>query len=174
MTGEESWVNAMRALSLARLLLTEREDLDVIEDPPRLKYDLLVRVRTEDLAVVPEFAVEVKGTRRRVASQTLQEWLADLRAQGPVEPLPWCLFVFHVETRQGHYCWLNEPIISKKSVALRSAWEPRSISRNHNQELPVIPALSPLDEHSLDSIVTQVIGWAKAQERIHFQHAHAS
>src|SRR5262249_50709177 len=113
MTIEESWVNEMRATSLAKLLLTERDDLEIIDEPAGLGYDLLVRIYSAESTVLPEFAVEVKGTRGRITTQKLREWLTDTRAGTSAKELPWCLFVFQVESRKGMYCWLHEPVVIK-------------------------------------------------------------
>jgi hypothetical protein len=174
MTVEESWVSAMRAQALAKLLLTERDDLEVIDEPPGVGCDLLVRVRAESLVLVPEFTVEVKGTRRITDTVTLRDWLSSIRVTGAIEGLPWCLFVFQVETRQGHYCWLNEPLISENAATLRSVWEPRSISRNLHQQETTLPLLVPLDSQALDGIVSQVVAWTKTREQSALQHAQAS
>jgi hypothetical protein len=150
MMVEESWASAMRAEALAKLLLTERNDLEVIEQPPGVGYDMLVRIRTEAPALVPEFAVEVKGTRRNATAQKLREWLGTLRIRERGVGLPWCLFVFQVEKRQGTYCWLYEPVVDENGAALLSAWELRPASRNHHQQISRLPSLSPLDAEALE------------------------
>jgi hypothetical protein len=173
MTVEESWVSAMRAQALAKLLLTERTDLDVVEEPSRLGYDYLVNIQASAVAMTPIFAVEVEGTRRRITSQILRDWLVGLRPPKHLDQMPWCLFIFQVETRQGMYCWLNEPLVLENAATLRSVWEPRTISKA-DLLVPTIPSLVPLDRHALDEIVSRVIDWAKVQEYTILRHVQAS
>ena len=174
MTLEESWVSAMRAEALAKLLLTERSDREVIEEPPGVGYDLLVRVHGDAPALVPEFAVDVKGTRGRITNQKLREWLVNMHVPESAEQLPWCLFVFQVESLKGMYCWLHEPIVLENGAAIRSVWEPRSLTRDPLRKIATLPSLSQLNGHALDSIVSQVVGWAKAQDHAEVRHARAS
>jgi hypothetical protein len=165
MTVEESWVDAMRATALAKLLLTERGDIEIIDEPPGRGYDLLVRVHTAESAVIPEFAVEVKGTRGRITTRKLRDWLTGMRAPKSAKEWPLCLFVFQVESRKGMYCWLQEPVVVKDTAMIRSVWEPRSLSGNHDRSNLLLPPLSPLDERALDAIVSRVIAWTQTFER---------
>jgi hypothetical protein len=174
MTVEESWADALRAEALAKLLLTERGDLEVIEEPAGAGYDVLVRVLAEDSILVPEFAVEVKGTRRRITTQRLREWLVNMRVPESAGHLPWCLFVFQVESRKGMYCWLHEPIVFENGAAIRSVWDPRTLSSDLQRKISLLPSLSPLNEQALDLIVSQVVRWARAQEYAQLRHARAS
>ena len=175
MALEESRISAMRAVALAKLLLTERDDLEILEEPPGARYDILVRIKKPKPSVRADFAVEVKGTRRALTPPKLRDMVLDLPWIGHDVSLPWCLVVFQVDTRQGMYCWLNEPFVFENAeTALLQNWDAHPTRRDNSHVIPPSPPFSLLDAHALDTIVTRVVEWAEATEHALSTRARAS
>jgi hypothetical protein len=173
MTAEESWASAMRAEALAKLLLTERDDLDVLQvsqTSPRIGYDLLVRVHGTEVSPAPEFAVEVRGTRKRLDSGTLAQIVRNQLARNADADLPICLFVFQVDARAGYYRWLYEPIVRDAEHAeLVKAIEPFGAMGDGAQQVaqsPQVIGLEELNKHAIDRIVDQVVRWSRHRGRV--------
>lgn len=168
-----SWVNAMRAETLAKLYLTRRRGLDVLTvsgSSGRAGYDLLVRVKSADTATMPEFGVETKGTSQPLNSSGWRSNLlkslmnAEYRGEGPI--LPICLFVFNIDTEKGLYAWIYEPIVesdgnARIDYALRH-W-PNDV---RSGKISNVPPLQNLDNSAIDHIVDRVIQWYRARDEV--------
>jgi len=173
MSDDESWVVASRAESLAKLLLTERDDLQVLQPSFGFlgaAYDYLVRVAGRDATPAPEFAVEVKGVRGPADPEQIRSFIE--RSPGLVHPLdlPLCLFVFDVDSRTGWFRWLVEPVVDAAGVgALTRTVVPRR-SADRPARDPGGQALwhgyERLDRDALDRIVEQAVRWSRAFKRV--------
>ena len=173
MTAEESWASAMRAEALAKLLLTQREDVEVFQvsqTSPRVGYDLLVRMHDKGSSPAPEFAVEVKGTRADLVTATLTRIFREVSVRIRDVDLPLCLFVFQVDRREGCYRWLYEPVIRGPDRAeLVKTLDPsdQEIERGCNPaEVPQSAGFAKLDGKSIDLIVDQVVRWSRLRGRV--------
>lgn len=176
MATNTSWLHVMKAEALAKIHLTRRPDLDLLT-PSRSSltgYDLLVRVRETGLLDTPEFGVETKGIDQPLeSSRWRSRVLKDLareadrqRATATDLSLPICLFVFNIDTEEGLYTWLREPIADENSESgmLRMA-TPFSVTSNGDAKAAAHVSFEKLDRAGLDRIVERVIQWYSVRER---------
>ena len=156
MPAEQSWADAMRAESLAKLFLTRQQGVEVI--PVRQAgYDLLVRIRNKNAPA--EFAVEAKGTRKWPLVNSTVRVQISLDNIGPTD-IPLLLLLFDVEKERGAYQWLQEPVVdaSGKSrlvpnpVLLRERGGPSKVAILGHE-------LRELDDHAVKEILHRVLHW---------------
>jgi hypothetical protein len=145
------WFLADRALALAFVLLTRRDDLDVKETKEENDLDYTVDIKTaEDVGKRP-FGVYVAATMSPVtleaANKQLKPVLADIQTVGPF-PFPVCVFFFTVKDDQGYYTWVYEPVVTEDG-------QPRLKPR-------VEAACRELGNESLEAIVSAVKRWYDA------------
>jgi hypothetical protein len=142
---------ADRALALAFVLLTRRDDLDVKETKEGNDLDYTVDIKTaEDVGKRP-FGVYVAATMSPVtleaANKQLKTELAGLQTVGPF-PFPVCVFFFTVKDDQGYYAWASEPVVTE-------AGQPRLRGRTEAD-------CRRLGNEALEEIVSAVSRWYDA------------
>jgi hypothetical protein len=163
MTVDRSWLNGMRAEVLAKVYLTPAHRVEVIpvsRYSPGLGYDLLVRVTRKETSERPEFGVAARDTRQPLGTNRLIAVLR--RAAGGIEEsdLPLCLFVFNVQTEDGYFRWLLEPVVEPDGQArLVRAVDSRGNGAGQDE------AFGKLDDEAVRLIVERVVRWQKAKER---------
>lgn len=177
MAENTSWLYAMRAEALTKIHLTRRPDLDLFT-PSRSSlagYDLLVRVRDTGLLDTPEFGVETKGIDQPLESNRWRSRvLKDLARQADRQratatdlDLPICLFVFNIDTEEGLYTWLREPIVDENGESgLLQMATPFSVASNGDAKAAAHPPFEKLDKAGLERIVERVIQWHRVRERL--------
>jgi len=150
-------IMASRAVALAIMHLTRRDDLKVSERPASLDYgvDLLVTVCKARKPTGRWFGVQVKGV---VSERQLRHRNRPIGVE-PVErvgawaksiPFPVCLFVFTMENDCGRFRWVKEPILtSDNSPKLR---------------LIADGSLFPLTNGGIAELVARVNEWYDRQE----------
>lgn len=142
---------AERAQSLALVLLTRREDLDIAESRADVGFDLLVTLRPGPKPGVRQFGVELWGRWPRLAAdqatKVLQPRLQKLLRHAPF-PYPVVVFVFTMEDDRGWYAWSAEPSVTDQGAELIQHGE---------------PSCHPLDAQALDEIIDAVDRWYDAK-----------
>lgn len=170
MTAKQSWVEPMRAESLAIIVLTRHQALEVIPIAPYAPtsgYDLLVRVDGADMAPKPEFGIALKGTRRPLDGLRGLTATPNATREVPGSGIPVCLFLYNVVTEEGIYRWLNEPVIERDDrVSLRLAADPQRDERGRGNGLANGAPFQKIDNDAVRRIVDRVVAWYAAKERI--------
>ena len=177
MASSTSWIYAMRAETLAKLILTRRPDLDVLTTSGSFRggYDLLVRITGTGLSLTPEFGVLTKGidqplTSTRWRSSVLRSVvrLEDRDgARGTDQFLPVCLFVFNIDTEEGLYLWLKEPQVEKDGNSrVQLSTYPRASGENGNDLGKSGAPFEKLDNDAVARIVERVVEWYRARDRL--------
>lgn len=117
MEDEKVWYLGERAEQLAAIYLTRRDDITITEQPnPDTGVDLLVSLTSGGKQTGRVFGVEVKALRSmsqvRRTSPDADEYRLGLKIVSPPKemPFPLCLFVFVMETDDGFYRWLKQPV----------------------------------------------------------------
>lgn len=144
------WFVAERSEAIAGLFLTSHKELEVLNDVREDNgADFLVKIRRGDPSVLKLFAVQVKGSERKID----EEFRESLRPQLKRKALfmPACLFLVDVRSNQMWYGWLAEPILEANGAKL---------------EMSSKPDVHPLTTDSIDEIVDRVSAW-------YDHHAHA-
>ena len=176
---DESWAVGMRAEALAKLLLTERDDLELLDASPlssAIGYDFLVRIKNERSALGPEFAVEVKGFRPPLLEGHFYSVLNGRLPQGKDSELPVVLFVFDVESKDGYYRWLYEPVVNMADglevadLVFRPPLSGKVRSSRDPGGNPWVGHLSNgferLDDQAVGRIVEQVRRWSMVSRKV--------
>ena len=121
MNAKEPWFVSMRAEALASLYLSHRDDLEIVRAPLHAGYHFLVYVSGGPLVGQKVLAIAAKGRRSAgAASKKANEpvFSVDLAAREGLDArLPWCVFLFNVDTEDGYYRWLYEPLITLQGQA---------------------------------------------------------
>jgi hypothetical protein len=140
-----------RVRAVAIVYLTRRPEITIHEETKDIGIDLLAFITPEDRTGVRQFGVQLKGIWEDVtaeqANRALRPNMREMLRHGPF-PFPIILFFFTMETNQGWYTWVVEPLISTQGgVEL-------PIQRNAH--------CRPLDDQALDEIVARVNAWYDA------------
>ena len=170
MAAGQSWVSELRAETLATIVLTRHEGVDVIpiaRYTARRDVDLLVRIEQAGTPSTIEFAVVTWGVRGPAA-----------RAKRPlrirVDPerieraaLPVLLAVFDVDAEEGFFGWLNEPVVASDG---RAVLRPnRAFLGSSDANRPSTARwsdLARLDDRAVDEIVGRVADWYAMRARL--------
>lgn len=152
-----------RAIHLAIMYLTRRDDLVVTQPDVDYGLDILVEISQENKATGRMFGVQIKagqylkitpdgssGNREVKIAIELPSALEDL-------PFPLCLFVFQMDNDAGFYRWLNEPVIDEEGL-------PRLVLHKEN-------LFKPLTKDELDTLVEQVNTWYEKRRISEYQEA---
>ena len=152
MKQSEIWYIDERAEQLAIVYLTRRDDLTIMpayKDDTGLDY--LVRIRTPDPQAKHIFGVRVNGVLARSALPHYTDHAPEVnpmmsRAESlQSAEIPVCTLLFVMETDEGFYRWVQEPIITPAGIAtLQSSSD---------------AAFKPLDTDALARIVARVNQW---------------
>ncbi len=177
MAANTSWLHVMKAEALTKIHLTRRSDLDILT-PSRSSlagYDFLVRVRGTGLLDTPEFGIEAQGIDQPLeSSRWRSRVLKDLARQADRQSatatdqaLPICLFVFNIDTEEGLYLWLREPIVDQNGeLGTHRMATPFSVTSNGDAKVAAHAPFEKLDKAGLDRIVERVIQWHRVRERL--------
>jgi hypothetical protein len=151
MNGNVTQFFEQRAIHLAILHLTRREDLIVTQ--PRRDYglDILVEIGHGKRATGRMFGVQIKAQQALPISShdqgTASHVTIDMQPSTVLQdlPFPLCWFVFQMHDDGGYYRWLNEPSIQHGDEPL--------LRVNHDN------TFAPLTSDAIDRIVEQVTLW---------------
>jgi hypothetical protein len=140
-TETEPWYVSERAVNLAIVLLTSRDDLAVNATGSAMGVDLLVTIHPRGGQSGRVFGVIVKGVVDLSSAQPLriQRALLDV-------PFPLCQFIFDVRSTEGYFRWILEPTVARQA---------RSLREGKSQ-------LVPIDDECLDQIVRRINEWYDA------------
>lgn len=165
MVATQQRVESLRAEALAKVFLTRTGELDVIPVAPSASgsgYDLLVRLVDDGASGSPIFAVEVKGTKKRVGSDRSAAKL-DLNAASLRHlDMPLLLLLVDTVREDGYWGWLIEPVVDpggNDELRLQEEWFPTfrgSASAHHGN-------LTKLDNEAVRRLTRQVLAWREAR-----------
>ena len=106
----------------------------------------------------------MKGTRQPLENNRLRLRVAHYVGANGGSSLPICLFVFNIDSEQGVYRWLKEPVVSEDGHARLLDGDQQGSARiNH-------PSYEKLDEAALDRIVNSVVRWYGAKKAPMYLH----
>lgn len=157
MTITENWILAERAVQLAIVHLTRRDDLIVTPATADDGIDLLITITQRSVRTGRIFGIQVKGHAAlpivtNGAPDTYTFTIPTVAAPTLIElPFPLCLFIFAMDSDLGYYRWLVEPRIA--------ADQPPSLRVNPKQHFTL------LTKAALDQLVLQVNRWYDAKGR---------
>lgn len=145
----DPWFVTERSESLARLLLTTRNDVHV-QSERKLDDRLIlhVEIATGDPLSSQLFVVQVKGTTSSDPTEWMQNVKQLFRGSGAVIYLPVCVFVVNVRENTAFYAWMAEPLVEDNGTTLR---------------FYETGAFHPLDAAAVSEIVERVKGWYAAR-----------
>lgn len=116
MTTKDPWYLAQRAVALALVQLTRRDDVRVQQDVAvgRARIDLLVETMHAGHPTGHVFGIELKA-RVSASTDAAPLILQDIAANVLVGTgtTPHCLFFFTMADNAGYYAWLLEPAITE-------------------------------------------------------------
>ncbi len=151
METKGSWFIKERAIHLAILRLTRREDLVVTQPAAEYGLDILVEIHKDKKATGRMFGVQIQGSRRLRKTPVDSSGGDKFTVSAPIPliledlPFPLCLFIFEMENDEGCYRWINKPIILSDSIPKLSL-----IKEN---------IFKMLTGEELDNIVARVDAW---------------
>ena len=152
MNEQQPWYVEQRALALALMYLTRRNDLIVRQEhPPDHGIDLIVELVDNDRPTRRVFGVQLKARTSITADEIATEaFVSKLHSQQWLEELPFpvCLFIFSVRDSVGFYKWLTQPVITSDGAP--------------KLRLNVTGEFAKLDTAGLGTIVTEVNQWYDA------------
>lgn len=152
MNEQQPWYVEQRAVALALMYLTRRNDLLVRQEQDTdYGIDLIVEMVDHDRPTRRVFGIQLKArtsiTAEEAATETFvseplnQQWLEEL-------PFPVCLFVFSVKDSVGFYKWLTQPVLTSDGAP--------------KLRLNVAGEFKKLDTQMLGAIVIEVNQWYDA------------
>jgi hypothetical protein len=112
-----------RTHAMAWVILTDRDDLTVMDVGDDAGIDLLVLIRKDKVRAMEQFGVILQGTVERgntplAACQILNAMMPKGRGFESIY-LPICIFFFSMVGDRGYYAWLYEPVESDGLPKLR-------------------------------------------------------
>jgi hypothetical protein len=169
MAAGQSWVNELRAETLATIVLTRHDGIDVIpiaRYAAKPDFDLLVRIDQGGASGAMEFGVVTWGVRGPVAraKRTLRVQVDPDRIERTA--LPVLLVVFDVDSEEGSFVWLNEPsILPDGTAGLRPMGRLFPAPDADHRIAVHWTDLRRLDDATVDEIVDRVSAWYAKRER---------
>jgi hypothetical protein len=146
------WYVAERARALARMHLTRRDDLVIVQAGKESGLDYLVSLaRDSEKPSARQFGVALRAARSPPVEERLNEALRpEMRSllRAGEFPYPVCLFYFTMEDDGGYYAWVAEPVRTEDG-------KPRL--RMHSSA-----SCQKLDRAALDEIASRVGAWYDA------------
>lgn len=139
-----------RAEQLARMYLTRRKDIEIVNAPEDLGYDLLVSLLQNGenvgrhLAVQVKAAISGKSLKKRedaVQSESVIATMSHVRDL----PFPVCLFFFTMDDDSAYWKWIREPLFEEPGRSKLS--------------LNLSSTLRHLTDDELDRIMTDARKW---------------
>lgn len=169
MAAELAWYTTVRAETLATIYLTRHDDLDVIPESRfsrNARFDLRVMVIDTDAPDDTAFAVETKGVHHAVVPKRNRFRIRYETNLIHPSDLPICVFLFDVDTEEGYYLWLFEPVLSGDHVRLRPHPAFANLRAPSNGRFIVLAEFARLDDAAIDEIVRRVKEWYRAKWRL--------
>jgi hypothetical protein len=150
-TARQTRLIGERVRALATILLTERQDLSILDVTQDLGLDWIVTINHEDKPGLRQFGVKLGGAWAKVtaghARAVLHPTMQRILRCGPF-PYPVVLFFYTMENGDGWYAWATEP-----HVARDGTFELRA-----NEEV----FCRALNDKALDEIISRVDVWYDA------------
>lgn len=153
----ESWLIAQRAIQLAIVYFSRRNDL-LITQPPEFDYgvDLLVSIPQHGQLTGRLFGVQIKASRHlQVQPISVGKNAYKIKVSTPEVPkdlpFPLCVATFNMANDAGYYRWLLEPIV-----------EPDNVTLSFNTK----DIFKQLTKEELDIIVEQVNQWYEKRSEL--------
>ncbi len=145
---------AERLRALATVILTRRDDLEIVETKRDTGLDFHVYVQREEKPMRLVFGVLLRGVSSPVtpedANAILAPTLGQFRGMRKFT-YPVCLFFFTVREEQAFFSWLAEPVVI--------AGTPKLIHRDKADCLSLTNEL-------LEQVVEQIVNWYDAVETV--------
>jgi hypothetical protein len=140
--------------ALARIILTRRGDLTIVETKKDTGLDFHVFIEREDKPMRLVFGVLLRGVPSPVTPDQASKVLGP--TMGHFQGLrkftyPVCLFLFTIREEQAFFSWLAEPVVNDGSPKLV----------HHSK-----PNVVELTDQLLDDVVQQVVAWYDAVEAV--------
>jgi hypothetical protein len=145
---------ADRALALATIILTRRDDLSIAETRKETGLDLHVSIDREDKPMRLTFGVLLRGAASSVTIEQANRILGPTMGQfqGMRKfTYPVCLFFFAMREDQAFFSWLAEPILSDGAPKLVHHGEANCVE---------------LTDELLDRAVEQIVAWYDVVEAV--------
>jgi hypothetical protein len=153
----ESWLIAQRAIQLAIVYFSRRNDL-LITQPHECDYgvDLLISVTQHGQLTGRLFGVQIKASRHlqiKPISGDKNEYKIKVAIPEVLKdlPFPLCMVAFNMENDDGYYRWILEPIVGPDNV---------NLSTN------IRDVFKKLTKEELDIIVEQVNQWYEKRSKL--------
>lgn len=189
MLSQQSFRIAKHAEVLAAVYLSRRSDLTVIPVSRYDRdagYDILVQLDNDEIGLNVSFAIEAKGMSGEHSKPHNTFPVRYSTSQIKARSLPVCVFLFNVDSEQGYYRWLFEPVvdeIGRSSLQLdhqierallesalrdeprRHGWVDKYKNRHWRDEggVRVRSEFANLDEEALQTIISQVEHWYRSK-----------
>ena len=180
MVATEPWFIGDRAIALATMYLTRRQDLEILPVVARghdSSDDIRVELRSQSNAFPVHFLVKVKGVLRSGPRPGRSNGVFPVRytrQELEYQGIPVCVFLFTVDDEQGYYRWLYEPVIAEqKNGVLQLDQSLESVSSKDRESLQVVilNKFERLDNDAIDKMVHDVAEWYKvARSPMHPAH----
>src|SRR5262245_39301451 len=155
MTGaakRQCMVERMRVL--ATVILTRRDDLELVETKKDTGIDFHVRVQREEKSMRLTFGLFLRGVLSEAtaknANKILVPTLAQFRGMRHFT-YPVCLFFFTMHDDQAYFTWLAEPVVAEGAPKL-----------THHEKAHCVPLTNEL----LDQAIEQIVSWYDAVETV--------
>lgn len=150
MNKNTPWYIEQRADALALVYLTRRDDLVVRQTTHHdMGVDYMIEIVKDAHPTGRIFGLQLKAYLTEGQGNILQKKIGVMYEQWMEElPFPLCLFLFIMESNEGHYMWLSEPIVKG----------------DHQPKLQINKqgVLERLDNDALERIVSSVNTWYDA------------
>ena len=150
-----------RAIHLAIMHLTRRDDLVVTQPETDYGVDLLVEISQEHKATGRMFGVQVKTSQRMTMTSDNASGHPDVTFDLELPsipddlPFPLCLFLFRMDNDAGYVRWLKAPIVNDEGMP----------KLGHKQE----NLFKFLTKDELDALVEQVNIWYEKRRTFEYQ-----
>ena len=152
-----------RAIHLAIMHLTRRDDLVVTQPETDYGVDLLVEISQEDEATGRLFGVQVQARRHLNMASDSASGLQDITVEFELPPFPddlpfpLCLFLFRMDNDARYVRWLKAPILDEEG-------NPKLVRNRENR-------FKLLTKDELDNLVEQVNVWYEKRRIFEYQYA---
>lgn len=150
MSKAAPWYLAQRAEALALVYLTRRDDLIVRQQTQGdTGIDYIIEIVSDGRSTGRIFGLQLKARTTALQGSALHKSIGITYEQWMVElPFPLCLFVFIMETNEGYYKWLSEPVVTD--------------DQKPKLRLNAQGSLEKLSDDQLEHIVNRVNKWYDA------------
>jgi len=122
MNKEQSFMIEHRTQALTTVLLTGRNNIEVVSLPELGELDMLCRIVSYGEEAEMPFGVIQKGTSETLVNERLAESYLNSRFRGLKTakryPFPVLIIIFSMQSDDGYYSWRVEPAISNAAPQL--------------------------------------------------------